>query len=118
MSVYAFNDKLEKVKVIELTGYQTVSAGDIGSVSWNSTALAAAGVDTSDLLNYIVLDFQTKVGSGNLWTVGRSIVVTGGSSTAPYIFIDGSSTTITATLFNEDSSAQTISVKVRLMKVA
>lgn len=118
MAVFAFNDHLEKVKIIELTGNATIAAGDTGSVSWNSTALASAGIDTSNLANYAVLDFQTKIGSGSTWIVGRNVVVTGGSSTMPYLTIDGSSTTITASLFNEDSSAMTISVKVRLIKVA
>ena len=118
MAVFAFNDHLEKVKIIELTGNATVAAGDIGSVSWDSTALATAGIDTSNLANYAVLDFQTKVGSSTVWTVGRNNVVTGTSSTVPYLSIDGSTTTITAHLFNEDSSAKTISAKVRLIKVA
>lgn len=118
MATYGFNDNLEKVKIIELTGYKSISAGDIGSITWNSTALTSAGIDTSDLANYAVLDFQVKVGSGSLWTEGRGVVVSGSGTVYPFVTIDGSQTTISASLYNEDSSTQTISVKIRLIKVA
>ena len=116
MATYGFNDNLEKVKIIELTGNKSITAGDTGIITWNSTALTSAGIDTSDLANYAVLDLQTKVGNASLWTVGRGTVVSG--STLPYVIIDLSTTSIIATLHNEDSSTVTISVKVRLIKVA
>lgn len=116
MATYGINDKLEKVKIIELTGSVSVSASSLSSVYWNSTALENAGIETVHLGDYAVLDCQYKIGTSKIWNVNRGLVVSG--VVAPYVQIDTDLTQISAAIYNEDSSAVTIYVKVRLIKVA
>lgn len=128
MSVYAFNENLEKVQFITLTGSMTIPAGEVGTLTWNTSALTNAGVDTNNLLNYAILDvLHTYGSSGDYWTSGTESGYVSSSPVsgypdqikpAPIVKIDNYSKQITLSDYTGDNSAQSKSYKIRLIKVA
>lgn len=128
MSVYAFNDNLEKVQIITLTGTKTIPAGDFGVITWDSSALASAGVDTNNLANYAILDVMYTYGSSqDYWYSGTNAGYVSSSPTsgypdqihpAPYVTIDTYSKQISVADYTGDNTAQSKTYKVRLIKVA
>lgn len=124
MSTYAFNDKLEREKIAVVTGYATVNAGDIGTMTFNASRLAAEfGIDSANLGNYAVISYEYAVGSvgGNAptdWISGRPILVSGSNVSYPVIIKNIQDKTLTVSLYNEDSSSMRLYIRVYLIKVA
>ena len=124
MSTYAFNDKLEREKIAIVTGYATVNAGDIGTMTFNASRLATEfGIDSANLGNYAVIGYEYAVGSvgGDAptdWISGRPILVSGSSVSYPVITKNIQDKTLTVSLYNEDSSSMRLYIRVYLIKVA
>lgn len=124
MSTYAFNDKLEREKIAVVTGYATVNAGDIGTMTFNASRLATEfGIDSANLGNYAVIGYEYAVGSvgGNAptdWVSGRPVQVSGSSVSYPVIIKNIQDKTLTVSLYNEDSSSMRLYIRVYLIKVA
>lgn len=124
MSTYAFNDKLEREKIAVVTGYATVNAGDIGTMTFNASRLATEfGIDSANLGNYAVIGYEYAVGSvgGNAptdWISGRPILVSGSNVSYPVIIKNIQDKTLTVSLYNEDSSSMRLYIRVYLIKVA
>ena len=116
MSVYGFNDNLEKVQIITLTATITFNAAE-NTHTWNTAALTAAGIDANNLNKYAVLDVIQNDG-GNYWHSGQKTGPTSstpGLPTFPIVTFETNSKAITITDY--DSGTATKSYKVRLMKV-
>jgi hypothetical protein len=125
MSVYGFNNNLEKVPVITLSGTLSVPAGDVGTITWNTSALTNAGIDANSLINYAVLDVLHSYDQ-EYWSSGAETGYTSAGAGSypnqihpfPIVKLDTYSKQITLQDYTGDTSAQTKYYKVRLIKVA
>ena len=122
MSVYGFNEKLEKVPIVRLSKTLSCAARDVTIFEWDSTALAAAGVKVSELAYYEVVSISFYYGSSAEY---RYIKLSGFSSgdpayvsSYPSATIDTYSDKVSASYYSTDASAQTVTMRVTLMKVA
>lgn len=124
MSTYAFNDKLEREKIVVVSGLVTTNAGDIGTMTFNASRLATEfGIDSANLGNYAVIGYEYAVGSvgGDAptnWISGRPIQVSGSSVSYPVITKNIQDKTLTVSLYNEDSSSMRLYIRVYMIKVA
>lgn len=124
MSVYGFNDKLEKVPVITLPATLNLLSGREGTISWGTSVLNYLGIDTDNLEKYAVLDVLHSTNevywvSGT--TSGYYDTVSGTDLNVihpyPKIAFDTNSKSITLRDYNGLATEQTLYYKVRLMKV-
>ena len=122
MAVYGFNENLEKVPIIRLSKTLSCAARDITLFEWDSTALAAAGIKVSELPYYEVVAVSYYFGSSSEYRYSNQVGFSSGSpayvSTYPNITIDTYSDKVQASYYSIDDSAQTVTMRVTLMKVA
>ena len=122
MSVYGFNENLEKVPIVRLSKTLSCAARTTTLFEWDSTALAAAGVKVSDLAYYEVVAVSYYFGSSAEYRYTNLSGYSSGDpayvSSYPSAVIDTYSDKIQATYYNTDSSAQNVTMRVTLMKVA
>ena len=123
MSVYAFNDNLEKVPIViaRLSLQKSCAAGEITTFEWNTQALTAAGITASDLPYCEIIGISWGLGSNpEYWYSNYDSVLTsvGVATGYPYAQIDTYLDKVVAGFYNNNSSAQAVTMRVTLMKVA
>lgn len=121
MSVYGFNENLEKVPIVRLSKTLSCAARDITLFEWDSTALAAAGIKVSELAYYEVVAVSYYYGSSSEYRYSNQEGFSSGSpavvSSYPRTTIDTYSDKVQASYYSIDDSAQTVTMRVTLMKV-
>lgn len=121
---YAFNDKMEKEKIIVVSGMATTAAGQVNTMTFDASRLASEfGVDANHLGDYAVIGAEYAVSSvggsaPTLWSTGRVVQVQGTDVCSPYITKDVDNKQISATVYNENSSTMRLFVRIYLIKVA
>lgn len=125
MSVYGFNEKLEKVPIVRLSKTLSCAARTVTNFEWDSTALAAAGVKVSELAYYEVVSISFYFGSSAEIAKYRYTNLSGFSSgdpayvsSYPSATIDTYSDKVSASYYSTDAAPQTVTMRVTLMKVA
>ena len=122
MAVYGFNENLEKVPIIRLSKTLSCAARDVTMFEWDSTALAAAGVKVSELAKYEVVAASYYIGSSSEYRYTNLYGFSSGSpeftSVYPSTVIDAYLNRVAASFYSIDDSAQTVTMRVTLMKVA
>lgn len=120
MSVYGFNEKLEKVPIIRVSKNVSIAAGNVGSAVWTSSELATAGVDTSDIANYEIVAISWTDNSSPVTYFSNYVFDITGGGHAPYATITPSmsSEMLRVSMYNENSAQKTYTVRVTLQKVS
>lgn len=122
MSVYGFNENLEKVPIIRLSKTLSCAARTTTLFEWDSAALAAAGVKVSDLAYYEVVAISYYYGSSAEYRYTNLSGFSSGDpayvSSYPSATIDTYLDKVSASYYSIDDSAQNVTMRVTLMKVA
>ena len=119
MATFAFNDKLEKVQIFRLQKKLSCPAEDSTTFSWTAEELTAAGVGL-DLTNYSIIGFEYGYTDypEQWYSYLMGVMNSSNLSLYPRPYIDTWENQVKVIFYNSEASAQTITVRVTLLKVA